>query len=178
MLGNADSRVALARLYLSGEYGVTPSEEKAYKHCSQGAAISGTPELLAAQGFMLLCGKGTKQDTERGKQLLELAASAQYPYAKVLLGYAYHCGIGVEQSASQARYNLEAAALQQFPLAFVYLALMNDSPASGIEPNPSQCKYYLNHAEREMPGKATDLFKKLKNQECGWAPPPFQLRKL
>ena len=178
MLGNADSRAELARLYLSGEYGTTPSDEKAYKHCAQGAAISGTPELLAAQGFMLLCGKGTKQDTERGKQLLELAASGKYPYAKVLLGYAHYHGIGVEQSASQARFYMEDAALQQFPLAFVYLALLHDTPVSGINPDPSRSKYYLEHAEREMPGKATDLFKKLKNQEGGWTPSPLQLRKL
>lgn len=177
MLGNADARAELARIYMSGSYGIEKNAEKAYKHCAQGAAISGEPELLAAQGYMLLQGMGTRQDTTRGKQLLELAATGNYPYAKLLLAYAYHCGLGVEQSASQATFYLEDLAVNQFPTAFVYLALMHDSPAPGLKPDSAKCKYYLEHAERVMPGKATDLFNKLKYQEDGWAPTPMQLKK-
>ena len=176
MLGDENARADMARMYLNGTNGMEQNAEKAYKHCSQGAAISGNPELLAAQGYMLLRGMGTQQNTARGKQLLELAASGNYPYAKLLLAYAYHCGLGVEQSASQATYYLEDIAVNQFPAAFVYLALMNDSPAPGLKPDPAKSKYYLEHAERVMPGEATNLFNKLKNQEGGWSPAPMQIK--
>lgn len=170
ILGQNDARMQLALMYLNGKNGQPKDADRAYRHISTGAVLSGNPVLLAAQGFMMLQGIGTKQDTQNGLKLIQAAAARGYTHAKALLGYAHYRGLGVEKSVTTAVMHLEDATSHKDPFAFIYLALLYDE-----EKQPEKSKYYLEHAERVMPGKATIIFNFYKQNYKGWYMTPFPL---
>ena len=176
LMGEPNSRKQLAKMYLQGLHGLEKNAQKAYRHTALGAAILGDGELLTAQGYMLFQGIGTEQNREKGLELLDLAASHRFPYAKTLLGYIYYKGIGVDADKSLAKIHLEDAATQQYPLAYIYLALLLDETA-GTDNEKSNVRYYLDLAERAFPGKAKAIFNNLKNTPGGWSMPPYPIEK-
>jgi TPR repeat protein len=170
ILGQNEARMQLARIYLNGKSGQDKDTDKAYRHISTGAVLSGNPVLLAAQGFLMLQGIGTKQDTQNGLKLIQAAAARGYPHAKALLGYAHYRGLGVEKNVSNAILHLEEATTLKDPFSLIYLALLYDE-----EKQPEKSQYYLNHAERVMPDKATTIFNFYKQNYQGWHMTPFPL---
>ncbi len=170
ILGQNEARMQLAQMYLNGKNGQPKDAHKAYRHISTGAVLSGNPLLLAAQGFMMLEGTGTKQDMNNGLKLIQAAASRKYAHAKALLGYAHYRGLGVEKNINNAIMHLEDATTLNDPFAFIYLALLYDE-----EKQPEKSQYYLNHAERVMPDKATIIFNFYKQNYKGWHMTPFPL---
>ena len=176
LMGEPNSRKQLAKMYLQGLHGLEKNPQKAYRHTALGAAILGDAELLTAQGYMLYQGLGTPANQEKGLELLDLAASHRFPYAKTLLGVIYYKGIGVKADASLAKIHLEDAATMNYPLAFIYLALLLDETAT-TDQEKAKVRYYLDHAERAIPGKAKAIFNNLKNTPGGWSMPPYTLEK-
>ncbi len=168
ILGQADARAQLASMYYDGAHSLAKDISKAYRHVNIGAAVSGNPMLLAAHGYMLLTGQGTKADPETGLKLIKLAASKNYTYAKCLLGYIHYQGIGVEKKKSEAVFHFEDASSYKDPLALIYLALMFDA-----EKDNSKSTYYLEHAERLLPSKAKAIFNHYKQHPQGWVMHPF-----
>lgn len=169
IMGQIDSRAELSRIYYEGKHGQSKDYTKAYRHATIGAMLSGAPALLAAQGQMLLNGIGTQQDLETGIKLIK-TASRQYTHAKSLLGYAYFKGLGVTKNIHTATMHFEDAVAHKDPVALIYLALMFDA-----ENESSKSRYYLDHAESKLPGKANIIFKNLKATPGGWQVPPFPL---
>lgn len=164
MLGQPDAHAELARMYSAGSHGLKQDAEKAYAHAAIGAANGKRMDLLAAQGFMMLTGQGTAKNTEQGLNLLRIAARQQNTHAMSLLGYAYFKGIGVEKNVSTALLHFEDAVAHKDPLALIYLALMFKA-----EQDHSKSTYYLEHAERSLPGKAKALFAQWQQSPQGWA---------
>ena len=175
-MGEPNSRKQLAKMYLQGLHGLEKNPQKAYRHTALGAAILGDAELLTAQGYMLYQGIGTPANQEKGLELLDLAASHRFPYAKTLLGVIYYKGIGVKADPALAKIHLEDAATMNYPLAFIYLALLLDETAT-TDQEKVKVRYYLDHAERAIPGKAKTIFNNLKNTPGGWSMPPYTLEK-
>lgn len=174
ILGQADARAQLARMYYNGlNQHLAKDVSKAYRHVAIGAAISGNPMLLTAQGYMLLTGQGTDKNEEMGLKLIKLAASRKYTYAKCLLGYIYYHGMGVEKKLSEAVFHLEDASSYKDPMALIYLALLFDA-----EKDKSKSTYYLEHAERLLPDKARAIFIDLQDPESGWIMGPFPIENI
>ncbi|MBR4310620.1 MAG: sel1 repeat family protein, partial [Akkermansia sp.] len=174
ILGQADARAQLARMYYNGlnQY-LAKDVSKAYRHAVIGAAISANPMLMTAQGYMLLTGQGTEKNVEMGLKLIKLAASRKYTYAKCLLGYIYYRGMGVEKKISEAVFHFEDASSYKDPMALIYLALLFDA-----EKDKSKSTYYLEHAERLLPGKAKAIFHDLQDAQQGWLMTPFPLENI
>lgn len=168
MLGQPDAHAALARMYYTGKNGLKTDAQRAYAHVATGAANANRADLLAAQGFMLLTGHGTQQNTALGLNLLKIAARNKNTHAMSLLGYAYYAGLGVEKNTSTALLHFEDAVAHKDPIALIYLALMFNHIQE-----PSKSSYYLEHAERSLPGKAKTLFSAWLQTPGGWTLHPF-----
>lgn len=168
MLGQADAHAELARMYFEGSGNVKKDLSRAYSHVAIGAASGNRTDLAAAQGFMMLTGQGTKQDAQQGIQLIKIAAHKKDTYAMSLLGYAYYHGLGVTKNKSTAMLHFEDAVAHKDHRALIYLALMFDA-----EKEASKSRYYADHAERALPGKAGALLKFYKASPQGWIMSPF-----
>lgn len=168
MLGQPDAHATLARIYYTGKHGLKKDVSRAYSHVEAGAANANRADLLAAQGFMMLSGHGTKQNTDQGLNLLRIAANHKNTHAMSLLGYAYFTGLGVEKNISTALLHFEDAVAHKDPLGLIYLALMFNQIQDS-----SKSSYYLEHAERSLPGKAKALFSAWSQTPGGWRLYPF-----
>ena len=173
IMGQIEARAQLARMYYKGTAELPQDATKAYRHLVIGTALSASPVLMAAQGYMLLTGQGTQKNAETGLKLIKMAASRQYTHAKCLLGYIHYHGIGVDKNVSEAVFNFEDASTYKDPLALIYLALLFDA-----EKDTAQSNYYLEHAEQLLPGKAKSIFRYYQQHPQGWHMQPFPMENI
>lgn len=177
ILGNETARIHLAHFYYHGLHGISKNMQKAYRHIEEGAiARPDDVGFMTAQAYMLLSGTGVKADPEKGKALLNKAADVGYPYAKTMRAYVNYRGIGTEPKPKDAIFELEElAAAHGFDICFVYLALMFDEGAGGLEKDEKKVQYYLEHAKTRLGEQAIEKFNYHKETYGQWTLPPFNL---
>lgn len=170
MLGSVTANFSLGTAYYEGKIGIQPDMERAYKHFEQGARNGHAP-CGAAQGLLLLLGKGTQQDTKRGILLIRGAANAGYPYAVVLLAYAHYKGLGVPADAEKAMTLLQEAAAMGFPQAYVYMAYIAAHGGNNVTADTALADKYVRMAALDI----KDAARKLYDELCAapdWVPHP------
>lgn len=176
ILGNTQSRRALVTAYLHGDHGLQRDPAKAYAHLKWLNTTQADHISMAAQGFMLLTGKGTPQDTETGLRYISHAANAGYSYAHTMRAYAQYKGLGLPQNTSQAIESLQEAAATGFPHAYIYIAFLTAKGLHGSAPDPRAAERYVNLAALNLGETAHAFFRELM-QEQDWALAPFPLEK-
>ena len=170
MLNSPTANFWLGNAYYAGDYGIKQDTERAYRHFAQGAARGHAP-CGAAQGYMLLRGIGTQENTKRGVLLIRGAANAGYPYAVVLLAYAQYKGLGMPADADKAVTLLQEAAAMGYPEAYVYMAYITAKGGNNITPNAERADKYVRMAALDIRDKAKELYAEL--QKGGeWNPHP------
>ncbi len=175
MLGNTTAQAMLSHLYFHGLNGVTKDENKAYKHIENGAKARPDVGFMAAQGYMLMSGTGVEKDSQKGYELIKLAAKQGYPHAIAMQAYVNYKGLGITPNAKEALFLLETLATRGFDICFVYMALIYDAGGAGIEKSESQVRYYMDHAKRALGDVAQQVFDHQKNKFNGWTLSPFDL---
>lgn len=176
MLGNAQSRRALAKTYFRGDYGVHADLNKAYAHLRWLNTAQRDPISMAAQGFMMLTGTGTKQDIETGTRYISHAANARYSYAQVMLAYAHYKGLGQTKDPRMAVEVLQEAAAAGFAHAYLYIAFLTAKGLHGYDPDPRGAERYVNIASLNLGNAAKSFFDELM-KEKDWVITPFPLEK-
>lgn len=170
MLGSPSASFTLGTAYHDGKIGIAADPERAYRHFEQGSRNGHAP-CGAAQGLMLLLGKGVAQDTKRGILLIRGAANAGYPYAVVLLAYAHYKGIGMPADAEQALTLLQEAATMNFPQAYVYMAYITARGGNNVTADTAAADKYVRMAALDMKDAARALFEELQAEQ-EWIPHP------
>lgn len=176
MMGNSQSRRALAKSYYRGEYALPRDLSKCYAHLKWLNSAQRDPISMAAQGFMLLTGEGVKQDIDTGLRYITLAANANYSYAAAMLAYARYKGIGTQRDPAQAVEMLQEAAAAGFAHAYVYIAFLTAKGLHGAAPDLQEAKRYINIAAINL-GDSAKLFFDQLMQETDWELAPFPLEK-
>lgn len=175
MLGNTAAHSLLSHMYYHGQCGLPKDTAKAYRHIEEGAAARPDVGFMTAMGYMLLKGEGVEQNTEKGKELISLAAKQGYPHALAMMAYVNFRGIGIPQNPKEAVYMLESMAVQGIDVCFVFLALMYDEGTEGLPQDPKKVQYYMGHAKRALGDYAQQVFDRHKKQSGGWYMAPFDL---
>lgn len=170
MLGSVTANFTLGSAYYEGKFGINPDPERAYRHFEQGARNGHAP-CGAAQGLLLLLGKGVTPDTKRGILLIRGAANAGYPYAVVLLAYAHYKGLGVPADAEKAMTLLQEAAAMGFPQAYVYMAYISAHGGNNVSADAAQADKYVRMAALDMKDAARKLYDELQSAP-EWVPHP------
>ena len=176
MLGNSQSRRTLARAYYRGELGMPKDRSKTYAHLKWLNSAQKDHIALAAQGFMLLVGEGTKQDIETGKRYITLAANDGYSYALAMMAYAHYKGIGTARDVQKAIDVLQEAAAAGFPHAYLYIAFLTAKGLHGESADTRGAERYVNIAGLDLGNQAKVIFDELMKEE-DWVLPPFPLEK-
>ena len=176
MLGNSQSRRTLARAYYRGELGMPKDRSKTYAHLKWLNSAQKDHIALAAQGFMLLVGEGTKQDIETGKRYITLAANDGYSYALAMMAYAHYKGIGTTRDVQKAIDVLQEAAAAGFPHAYLYIAFLTAKGLHGESADTREAERYVNIAGLYLGNQAKVIFNELMKEE-DWVLPPFPLEK-
>lgn len=176
MLGNSQSRRTLARAYYRGDLGMPKDRSKTYAHLKWLNSAQKDHISLAAQGFMLLMGDGTKQDIETGKRYITLAANDGYSYALAMMAYAHYKGIGTTQDVQKAIDVLQESAAAGFPYAYLYIAYLTAKGLHGAPADARAAERYVNIAGLNFGNQAKVIFDELMKEE-DWELPPFPLEK-
>ena len=159
-LGHLRSCMALGYGYLKGQLGLPEDLQKAYFYFSH-PKLSNTVALATARAYMLLNGKGVKQDTAAGIKLLEDAAKVGHPQASIILAAEYFSGKHVKPDARKASQLLSDAAAAGAPQAYVYLAYITAKGGEGLPADASMARSYLRLASMDMGDKAKQLYDQL-----------------
>lgn len=175
MLGNTAAHSLLSHMYYHGLWGIPKDINKAYRHVEEGSASRPDVGFMTAMGYMLMKGEGVNQDTEKGKELISVAAKQHYPHALAMMAYINFRGIGTPPNPKEAVYMLESMAIQGLDVCFVFLALMYDEGVEGLPKDPKKTEYYMGHAKRAMGEYAQQVFDRHKKQNGGWYMAPFDL---
>lgn len=170
MLNSPSANFWLGNAYFTGDYGVKQDMQRAYQHFAQGSARGFAP-CGAAQGYMLLRGMGTAEDTKRGVMLIRGAANAGYPYAVVLLAYAHYMGLGMPADADKAITLLQEAAAMGYPEAYIYMAYITAKGGNNLTPNTERADKYVRMAALDIKDKAKELYAELQ-AKGKWEPHP------
>ncbi len=176
MMGNAQSRRTLAKAYFRGDYGLSRDTSKAYAHLRWLNTAQRDPISLAAQGFMLMTGDGTKQDIATGARYIAHAANAKYSYAHVMRAYAYYKGLGTTRDPRMAVEVLQEAAAAGFAHAYIYIAYLTAKGLHGAAPDLRGAERYVNIASLNLGNAAKSFFEELM-KENDWVITPFPLEK-
>lgn len=174
MLGNSQSRRALARAYYRGEFGLPKDRSRTYAHLHWLNSAQRDPIAFAAQGFMLLTGDGVAQDIDTGLRYITLAANANYSYAAAMLAYAHYKGLGKPKDPAMAIEVLQEAAAAGFPHAYLYIAFLTAKGLHGQPADARGAERYINLASLNLGTKAREFFDQLMKQD-DWELTPFAL---
>ena len=110
--GNVDAMLKLARLYRNGSDGSYRIKQDHYKACEwyEKMHLAGDVRGTANFGNCLRKGVGTEQDTERGNDLIRLAAGKGSDYSAYMLGKTLANGsFGCDIDLDEARRWLEVS---------------------------------------------------------------------
>lgn len=167
-LGHLRSCITLGYGYLKGQLGLPEDPQKAYFYFNH-PKLSNTVALATARAYMLLHGKGVKQDTAAGIKLLEDAAKVGHPQASIMLAAEYFSGKHVKADARKASQLLSDAAAAGAPQAYVYLAYITAKGGEGLPADASMARSYLRLASMDMGDKAKQLYDQLLVKDA-WEP--------
>lgn len=180
MLGDLRAHYTLAAMYYHGLCGTEQNYHKAYQHLEAAQQLRPADAAIrAAKGYMLLTGKGVQANSQQGFEEICKASRQNDALARVIHAYVLYKGVGgIAQDAKTARDYLEDLATYGNSVCFIFLALIYEEGAAGLEPGKQKAAYYLEHGTRSLGTYGQELYNFHKNSGKGWQLNPFDFSEL